>query len=133
MVRFAKRKAKKILMLARSLHSGTVLAFRHESCHVLTMDPTLIATIVLVGLSAACAVSAALSARRAASFDVTRDFDALVGVVAKLQKATRSETMSKVRAAALEPKHPPENTATAPLTKDQLRQLVRARNGGLTQ
>lgn len=94
------------------------------------MDWLLAIQLALLSATAFLAVSAALSARRAASFDLTRDFDALAQSVAKLQGVLRSTTMQRVRAAALEPKveaSPGGNGAAAPPTHAQLRELARAR------
>lgn len=58
--------------------------------------------LVLLAASAVSAVIALSAARRAASFDVTRDFDALCVAVGRLQKVTRSEKMAAVRQAGVE-------------------------------
>lgn len=90
--------------------------------------------LVLFALGAIAAVLAASSARRAASFDVTRDFDALAHAVMKLQSIARSEKMTRVRAAAAEPQQPAQlQLQQAPLTHEQLRALARARRNGVTQ
>lgn len=100
------------------------------------MDPTTATVLVQLALLAmACiaAVFSALSARRAASFDLIRDFDALAVAVSKMQQQLRSVHMSRVRSAALVPREG-EGPAqqTGPMTHDQLRALLRARrNGGV--
>lgn len=98
----------------------------------LAPEVTLALQLVLFAATAILAAWAASSARRAASFDVTRDFDALSLAVSKIQQSLRSTVMAKVRAAALTPRESPQTADAAhqaPLTKDQLRALVRARNG----
>jgi len=90
--------------------------------------------LVLLALSGGFAVLAASSARRAASFDVIRDFDALAHAVMKLQNVARSEKMTRVRAAASEPQHQqPVAGPQMQLTHEQLRSLARARRNGVTQ
>lgn len=90
--------------------------------------------LVLLAASAGFAVLAASSARRAASFDVTRDFDALAHAVMKLQSVARSERMKVVRAAASQPEQAqPASLTQQPLTHEQLRALLRARRNGATQ
>lgn len=90
--------------------------------------------LVLFALGAIAAVMAALSARRAASFDVTRDFDALAHAVMKLQHVARSEKMTRVRAAAAEQHQPAQPVSQqSPLSHEQLRAIARARRNGAMQ
>lgn len=98
----------------------------------MTPGLTLVVQLVILALTSFVSVHAALSARRAASFDVTHDFESLAAAVAKLQNLARSTQMQRVRAAALEPKEAhqtilPASTAQAPLSHEQLRQLARAK------
>lgn len=101
----------------------------------MTPELTLTLQLVLLAVQAVLGVHAALSARRAASFDITRDFDALAVAVSKLQQAARSVHMSRVRGAALEPKPEPvaQPLSQAKLTHQELRALARARLNGVTQ
>lgn len=95
---------------------------------------TVVLQLVLLALGAIFAVLAASSARRAASFDVTRDFDALAQIVMKLQNTARSAQMKAVRAAALEPQQAqPVSHHQTKLSHAELRALMRSRNGGTTQ
>lgn len=98
----------------------------------MTPELTLTLQLVLLAATAVLCVHAASSARRAASFDITRDFDALATAVGKLQALARSSTMAKVRAAALEPKDPVAQPVshTSRLTHDQLRAIVRRGHNG---
>jgi hypothetical protein len=95
---------------------------------------TIVIQLVLLALGAGFAVLAASSARRAASFDILRDFDALAHAVTRLQAVARSEKMTRVRAAALEPRQEAHQVSQqTSLTHEQLRALVRARRNGVTQ
>lgn len=90
--------------------------------------------LVLLGLGAGFAVLAASYARQAASFDITRDFDALAHAVGKLQQVARSEKMTRVRAAAADPAPSAAVPLTqAPLSHTELRALMRARTGATRQ
>jgi len=100
----------------------------------MTALSTVVVQLVLLALGAVCAVLAASFARRAASFDIGHDFEALAHAVAKLQRVARSEHMTRVRAAAVEPQQPAAAiTPTTPMPKDQLRALARAKHHGGTQ
>lgn len=91
---------------------------------------TVLFQLVVLAVTVAAAVHAALSARRAASFDVTRDFDALAGAVGKLQQLARSAQMQRVRQGALASvEERPVGAAPQRLSHDQLRALARSRNG----
>lgn len=99
----------------------------------MTALATVLSQLVLLALTCAAALISVSAARRAASFDITHDFEQLAQTVAKLQRATRSEVMQKVRAAALEPKPQPEPAAQL-TPKEQLRAAWRAKlNGGIRQ
>lgn len=94
------------------------------------MDATLGFQLVILAATGFLSVYAASCARRAASFDVTADFAALANAVAKLQQLARSDQMKRVRAGSQgEPAAPAAPAAHGPLTHDQLRALVRSRNG----
>lgn len=99
----------------------------------MTPEVTLALQLVILAATGFLTVHAALSARRAASFDVTRDFDALATAVSRLQAVTRSEKMSKVRQAALVPAEQAQPVSHGPLSHEQLRALARARHNGATQ
>ncbi|MGH8833335.1 MAG: hypothetical protein ACREXV_19965 [Polaromonas sp.] len=88
---------------------------------------TIAIQLALLAITTCLVVYTALSARRAASFDMTRDFDALAAAVARLQSVARSAQMSKVRQAALPPEQP--HLVSHPQSHDQLRAYIRARDG----
>lgn len=98
----------------------------------MTPELTLTLQLVILAATAVLAWLAASSARRAASFDVTRDFDALASAVAKLQQLARSTQMKQVRAAALTPdvvQPVSQSPSMTPMTHEQLREISRRKNG----
>lgn len=95
----------------------------------MTPETTILLQLALLALGGVLTVVTALFTRRAASFDITHDFEQLVQVVARIQRATRSEVMAKVRAAGLErPAESPAAAGQVLTPKEQLRAQWRARH-----